>query len=252
MIVWAQLAGDVNDLISESASAKSTISDDKVARLDSRIAEFVQAGVATLPLLPSDRAPEPQHLRQHALVHTRFNSLRLLLHRRTMISLSYDDNTGRLCGDLAIDTVRYMKMHAHEIKSVSSFRNHMAASLASSILILSTLLLHTLNPLRLHDRMTAYAENFREAVRILTEISTHLQVARRILDDYQEMIYAVKTELNGLTTDTFNWAKKPQFSPDNFPVQTRIGMLRQSGLSAETWEGEPQQPDFRTYGVPWI
>lgn len=77
------------------------------------------------------------------------NHLRLLLHQRTMISLSYTKSDGRVCGEVATDIVRDLQAHAAEAQNAGLLRFHMAFSLGGAIPILATLLWKDLSTVNL-------------------------------------------------------------------------------------------------------
>ena len=198
------------------------------------------------------------------------NHLRLLIHRQTMVSLSYDLATGRLCGDLAIDIVQSIGQHGHEASQPSSFRFHMATSLGGAILILATLLVHPLSPAGLEKNHSAYADKFRHSLAMLRQLALYLQAARRIVSDLEDIIQVVLLVLD-----------QPSFSPqgslisalptnmdDLFPY-TSLDFAQQAGMmgynvgdeggtfdydgtnTLDSW-GNETRPLANVYGVPWI
>ena len=87
------------------------------------------------------------------------NHLRLLLRRRTMVSLTYGTADGLICGEMAMDIVRDINLYASEAKRPSSYRFHMAISLGGAILILATLLCRDLTAIDLHRHRLEYTES---------------------------------------------------------------------------------------------
>ncbi|KAF2713963.1 hypothetical protein K504DRAFT_462421 [Pleomassaria siparia CBS 279.74] len=286
MIQWGKLCGDVWDRMF-AAAATQGMDGESTAILDAKIKHWTEVCLPAIPLLPKDHTPEIRHQRQHTLVYTRLNHLRLLLRRRTMISLRYDGSTGRLCGDLAISNVQLIKAHSTDAKGPSSFRYHMTASLGGSILILATLLVRDLVSIGLQDQQTAYAESFRDALAILQDLSIYLQAARRVIDDFRDIVNVVTTILNqGVsigpegekTTNTF-----PANIDDLFPygaldfaqqastgqsdtgrggatgsgngnagAQWTSSMESATAASLDSWDFELQPTSVGGYGVPWI
>lgn len=198
------------------------------------------------------------------------NHLRLLLHRQTMVTLSYDVATGRLCGDLAIDIVQSIGRLDHEASQPSSFRFHMATSLGGAILILATLLVRPLSPLGLENNHGAYADNFRHGLAMLHQLALYLQAARRIVSDLEDIIQVVLLVLD-----------QPSFAPQDSLINTlpinvddlfpyaSLDFAQQSGVmgyySGEeggtfdydgsnalgSW-GMETRPLVNGYGVPWL
>lgn len=255
MIAWGKLVGEVWDHVFAPGAAKHREEGENTAVLDARIKHYTEVTQPTIPLLPSDFSPEPRHLKQLALVQTRFNHLRLLLRRRAMTSLRYDGTTGRICGDLAMDTVQRIKDHSHEAKLPSSFRFHMTATLGGAILILSTLLVRDLGSIGLQDKAPVYAESFRDAIGILHDIAIYFQAARRVADDCKDIVRVVTTILNGGPPDLI-----PTNLIELFPYNA-LDCTQQSGLpdtggwngadvaNLDSWDFE-LQPSGN--GVPWI
>ncbi|KAF2194024.1 hypothetical protein K469DRAFT_617820 [Zopfia rhizophila CBS 207.26] len=271
MISWAKLGGDVWDQVFAAGAAKRGVDGENTAILEARIKHWTDAVLPTTPLLPPDQPPDVRHLRQHVLVHTRLNHLRLLLRRRTMVSLKYDGNTGSLCGDLASDIVQKIKAHSPEARIPSSFRFHVTASLGSALLILTTLLVRDLAPIGLQDRQPAYAESFREGIAILNDLAAYLQVARRVTEDLKDIVQVVTSMLEQRQVVLHNQQDGGSATSNitNLFPYTALDSVQQAGLneyqggfgiwngadaplgSSETWDFEVQ-PARGGYGVPWI
>lgn len=193
-----------------------------------------------------------------------------------MVSLAYDTNTGKLCGELAIDIVQRIKPHSAEASQPSSFRFHMAASLGGAILILATLLSRSLASIGLEENIQAYAENFRLGVTILHDLAIYLQAARRMADDLKNIIQVVMTILDQshLTPLTESSHLLPSNIDTLFPYGA-VDFAQQANMdfsqanhawtgadgnevfsheaftSLDSWENE-LQPMINGYGVPWI
>lgn len=290
MVQWGKLIGDVWDRMF-AAAATQGMDGESTAVLDAKIKHWTEVYLPAIPLLPKDQTPEIRHQRQHTLVYTRLNHLRLLLRRRTMISLRYDGSTGRLCGDLALDNVQLIKAHSTDAKCPSSFRFHMTASLGGSILILATLLVRDLASIGLQDQQQAYAESFRDALAILHDLSIYLQAARRVVDDFRDIVNVVTTILNQQQVASHGQDGAPSLFPANiddlfpygaldFAQQAGAGLPdagRQQGggggngaaaghwtgngngnpdvanaASLDSWDFELQPTSAGGYGVPWI
>lgn len=115
--------------------------------------------------------------------------MRLLLHRRTMVSLTYTASEGMLCGDLAMGIILDLQSHASEGPTPARF--HIATTLGTPIIILATLLCRDLDALGLQDRRAAYIESYRAGLSMLREIATHLYAARRIIEGLKNIINVV-------------------------------------------------------------
>ncbi|KIW12258.1 hypothetical protein PV08_09534 [Exophiala spinifera] len=273
MISFGNLAGVVWDTMF-SASVDGPCSE-AIALVDAKIRHWTDTTLPTIPLLPRHTSPTRRHLRQQLLVNTRISHLRLLLHRREMVSLKYSASTGLLCGTLATDIVEQIKTHSHEISEPSSFRFHLATTVGGAILILATLLCRDLSEIGLESHNTEYAESFHAAVAMLRELSQVLRAARRILDDLESVLTSVRSILLRPATSPQNGAAN--FTPsafDNVFTYSNPGLAHQDHFaenigsqeiagggiasfnydtfaSLDSWDAYFQQPSSE-YGVPWI
>lgn len=268
MVCWGRLAGDIWDNVLAAPVAKQSVNEENAAVLNTRIKHWTEVVLPTIPLLPSDQPPDVRQLRQHVVVHTLLDQLRLLLWRRTLLSLKYDSEIGRLCGDLAIDVIQRIRAHSPEAKHPSSFRFHMAVSLGGPLLTLSTLLVRDLAPLGLQDRQPIYGEGFREAFSILHDLSTYPHIARRILDDFKDIAPVVSDILNQQQQgQAFSHHVVPPNVAELLPYR-EIDFAQQSGCAVPDMilvngvdmmvpqNVDPWEYDFTSreggYGVPWI
>jgi hypothetical protein len=112
-----------------------------------------------------------------------------------MVSLTFDEHTGRVCGHLAMDIVQRIQSHASEADDPSSFRFHMATALSGAILILSTLLCRSLWEINLHDQHEAYVAAFTMGSNLLHRLAESLQAARRFEADLRKATETVQTLL---------------------------------------------------------
>lgn len=209
-------------------------------------------------------------------MYQRMAHLRLLLRRRVMVSLAYDANTGRLCGDLAIDIVQQIKGHSGEIQQASSWRFHFATALGGAILILSTLLCRNLAEIGLSPMHAAYATNFNEGVAMLKELAASLNAARRVEEDLKDIVHVVTSLLNqpltipeaDITTllpqnmdNLFPYGAidfaQSQWPHEGFsdsgegPASATTDLLGGDTMRAlDPWENELQ--NAQGYGAPWI
>jgi hypothetical protein len=251
--------GDVWALSLSPCAVKDQEELENAARLEVRIKHWIGHILPTIPLLPSEAPPEERHLRQYTMIHTRFNHLRLLLRRRTMLSLTYDGPTGRVCGDFALDTVHRIKDHAQDAKSSSSFRYHMTAALRGAILMLATLLVRDLGSLGLHDRASAYAEGFRDAVGLLHDLAIYLQAARRVAEEFKDITQVVTTILNGgppemmptNVADLFTRGFLDFAQPGSSELNGAVSWNGTGGTNADSWDIE-LQPATQGQGVSFI
>ncbi|KAF1953249.1 hypothetical protein CC80DRAFT_596122 [Byssothecium circinans] len=269
MVCWGRLAADVWDGHFAATILKRGIEGENALLLDARIRQWIDDVLPTIPLLPpdaSDLSPELRQLRQHTLIHTRLSQLRLLLFRQAMLSLRYDSERGRLCGDLALDIVERIQKHTAEPNHPSSFRFSMASSLASAFLVLCTLLVRDLSPLGLQENVKMYFDGFQKARKMLFDLCSHFTLAQRTLDDFKGVIPTVlavaKQQQLG---QPFPQHLVPSgirdalpYSLVDFSLQARGGdvvvvdpELEMGGEEREPWEFEVGGVRGR-YGVPWL
>ncbi|KAJ9613883.1 hypothetical protein H2200_002019 [Cladophialophora chaetospira] len=273
MISFGNLAGVVWDTVF-SASVDGP-SPEAIAILDARIKYWTDNTLPTIPLLPRHTSPTRRHLRQQLLVKTRISHLRLLLHRREMVSLNYSTSTGLTCGALATNIIEQLKAHRDEISEPSSFRFHLATTLGGAILVLATLLCRDLTEVNLMSHHAEYAESFHAAANMLEDLSRVLRAARRIADDLESILTSVKSILlrssvlpqsdtADFTPSAFNNIfdyTNPGFTPqDQFPENNAANVTADGGIasfnydifaSLDTWDSYFQSTSNES-GVPWI
>ncbi|ORX99612.1 fungal-specific transcription factor domain-domain-containing protein [Clohesyomyces aquaticus] len=239
MVQWAKFAGEVWDKISSLAAPKSGLREENPDVLDTRIKQWADSTLAAVPLPSTNRPHEIRHRWQQVIIHTRFDHLRLLLRRHTMTSLAYHSSTGRLCGELAINIVRHIRPYALEVNIPNSFRFHMAVSLGSAILTLTTLLVQDLSCLGLQDQRHAYAEAFHHGITVLQDLAQTLQVARRIADDLKDVIQVVMSVSNPPIALPCQGGAEP-LVPSNitslFPYRN-LNFAQQAGVGEYLWTG---------------
>jgi hypothetical protein len=187
-----------------------------------------------------------------------------------MISLEYDGPTGRLCGELANEIVQQVQQHSEEFSRPSSFRFHLATSLAGAVLILSTLLCRPLEDVGLEDQHHRYVESFHQGVSMLHNLAQSLQAARRVEEDLKDVTQVVST----LLTQQQSAPQEPLVSlvPPNieFPygandfqsplLMDQIDELTDSTIASQmnlfspstAQTPNPWYTEFQSYGVPWI
>lgn len=268
MVAFARLAGEVWDRV--FSAGDGDVSPEVIVILDARIRHWVETVLPTMRLLPSGE-PSQRHLRQHCLVITRFNHLRLLLRRRAMVSLTYDASTGSLCGALAVEIVDQISLHRQDIAQPSSFRFHMAVSLGGAILVLATLLCRDLTSIGIQAQHDHYADGFRNATKMLDELSTYLNAAKRIADDLASIVQVVNSILNQSTSQGFaptilpgdldamfpygaiDFAQQQNYLQAQPTVASHVGngtVNFDAFASLDSWDHEYNTANG--YGVPWI
>jgi hypothetical protein len=277
MVVWGGLAADVWNGHFAASTAKHGIEEEEHAQLlDSRIKEWMEAVLPKVKLYPpfylDDSPQEPRHLHQYLLFHNRLKQLRLLLFRQTMLSLSFNDECGRVCGTMAVDMVEEIHEHAERLIPSKSFRFSTTAGLASALLILCTLLVSNLSgscfpSIDLRRRLKQYFECFQIARKILYDLSQHLALARRVLNDFKDVIHVVLAVAQEMQPDKlFPAHLVPHNIRDLFPY-TELDFAHQAGgknmemwnetdvgavqTNGEEWGLEMGGRGAR-YGVPWI
>jgi hypothetical protein len=266
---FSKLAGEVWDRLFAAGAPQPD--EEVVVVLDAKIKHWLDSTYPHLQLLPSRSPSTRRHLRQHTLIVTRFNHLRLLLRRRTMVSLEYDGVTGRLCGELASRIVDQISLHKDEVAEASSFRFHMAVSLGGAVLVLATLMIRDLSSIALQDARASFRSAFENGVAMLNQLSQCLTLAKRIADDLKP-ITGVATVMQSdsmpfaRTNDAFDnldellpggvtdFALQGNWNDDAF-LNTNVQPSAMDG-SFDLWALEPWQTDLNStaagYGVPWI
>lgn len=183
IVHWSRLADSAWDVVFSPQALKDGLNRKKMAQVDAQIQTYVHD---TLP----QYVPSFSHVQQGSFLHTSFNNLRLLLRQRIMTSLQYDSVMARICGDIAIDTIAHIRLYATEAKGPSPFRQHMTACLSNALLTICTLLVRDLTEpsLNLQAQLQAYTEGFRDAVATLHDLAQGLVFARRVLQDFREIM----------------------------------------------------------------
>jgi len=263
MACWGRLSADAWDGLFDAAVIKSGFNSENAHILDGQIQHWTEVILPSIPLLPPDQPAETAQMRQHVLVYTRLGLLRLYIYRQFMLSLKYDGERGRICGDLAVDLVQRVREHGAETSPLHSFRFHMATTLGSALLILSTLCVRDLAPIGLQDNWKAYADSFMEALEMIRNFSQHTNVARRILSDFRQIVPVIiqvfDQQRNG---QKFPQHIAPADIRDFFPYGL-LDFAQQPGgggafsidmdsmQDSEVWDFEGCEREGK-YGVPWI
>lgn len=267
MACWGRLAADVWDGLFEAAVVKNGFHGNNAILLDAQIQHWTNAVLPSIPLLPRDQQPNVKQQRQSIVTDTRLALLRLFIFRQAMLSLKYDAEQGRVCGDLALEVVQRISAHTNKTESLSSFRFHMTTALGSAMLILSTLIFRDLAPIGLHDRKNDYLNGFIQALHVIEQFSQHTSVARRILSDFKDIVAFFKQIWNTISkeeregTEWFPQFLVPPNLKDLLPYQS-LDFAQQhagSGLSMDThpaqdsdgWEFDVHGREG-TCGVLWV
>lgn len=268
-IAFSRLAGEVWDRIFAAGVTQHDV--EVVVVLDAKIKHWLDVEFPKLPLMPPDGRATRRQRRQYTLILTRFSHLRLLLRRRAMVSLQYDNLAGRLCGELAKGIVDQIGQHRDEIVEPSSFRFHMAVSLGGAVLVLSTLIIRDLSQIGLQDERTVFASAFEDGVAMLDQLAVHLTSAKRIAEDLRPIIQVANslairftatayvpdspTDLDGLFPQGVvdfakqsAWFDGPFLSPAVDPVSS---LVNSGSTTLETWETDLNYNEAG-YGALWI
>jgi hypothetical protein len=262
MACWGRLSADVWDGLFDAAVIKDGLNSDNALILDAQIKHWTEFVLPSLPLLSPDQPPELFQLRQHMLIHTRLCLLRLYIFRQTMLSLKYDGERGRVCGDLTMEIVQRIREYCAETNPLNSFRFYMATALGAALLVLSTLCVRDLILIDLQDNQKVYADGFMEALGMIRNFSQHTNVARRILSDFQDIvpviIKIVDRQQNG---QGFPHHLVPANVRDLFPYSS-LDFAQQPGSGTFSVDIDPMQAsdpwDFEMlgregkYGVLWM
>ncbi|VUC29049.1 unnamed protein product [Clonostachys rosea] len=272
---FSRFAGEIWDQVFAVTSADDPQLGEKVAVLDARIKYWTDTVFHTLPLVPPHGNPTQRHRWQETLIRTRMSHLRLLLRRRTMVSLSYTVTDGKICGEVAMEIVGDILPHGAEARKPSCSRFHMAFSLGGAILILATLLCRDLSAVNLQEYRTAYMKSFSSGLALLRDISIHLHTARRILEDLRGIIEVVEhlireedgnpTQFEDISNvvpsnleDLFPYGDiNASFQPDldMFDMQTRPQDFSNSDMAyidGDVSMGLWAPWNNEGYGVPWV
>ena len=262
MACWGRLAADAWDGLFDAAVIKSGFNSETAHMLDAQIQHWTNVILPSISLLPPDQSPQVTQVRQHNLVHTRLGLLRLYLYRQVMISLTFDGERGRICGDLAIELVQRVQEHNVETVPLHSFRFYMATTLGGALLILSTLCVRDLASIGLQDHWKGYADGFREALEMIRNFSQHTNVARRILADFRHVVPVVIKVLNQQQHGhSFPQQLVPAsirdlmpYSSLDFAQQVNGGVFSSdmdSTQDTDLWDPDACEKEGK-YGVAWI
>jgi hypothetical protein len=187
MIHWSRFAGSLWDSIF-AATASQYVHPEKMSTFDAAVMDFFEETYPTIPM-------DPRQTQQVQFIHLSFNNLRLLARRQTMLSLQFDGSTGHISSELAIDTIARVRDYEQASDTLPySFRHYMISSLASSLLILCSLLVRDLSSsdLGLDVWTPTYISNFGMAVAKLHELADHLPLAQRVLVDFDKIVSIVQ------------------------------------------------------------
>lgn len=267
MVCWARFASEAWDSHFAASVAQSLTSANALV-LDARIKDWTDIVLPSIPLLPPEYPPEARQMRQYSIVYNSFSQLRLLLFRQTMLSLEYDSDIGRTCGDIALTIVQRAEVHSEDARMPTSFRFYLSASLASAMLVLGTLITRELVAIGLNDRWSDYMQGYRDATSMLATLASNLALARRVQKDFAELD-PVLNEMDVFHTQHL----LPTNIKEIYPY-TSLDFARQAGsmsavgekesiakgeeasattatLTTDLW-GEVCQGGEGKYGVPWI
>lgn len=269
MVCWGRLAADVWDGLFAATVSKDGIANDNTLMFDARIKHWTDVVFPTIPLLQPEYPPEPRQLRQYTIVQNSLDQLRLLLFRQTLLSLQYDTETARMCGDLAIKIVQRAKAHTSDANDPLSFRHHMASSLGSAMLTLMVLLFRDMPYISLNDHSTTQLEEaYNDANTILTDLASSLGLARRIKNDFAD-IEAARQQ--AMSSAEFGFGGTVAADMKELFPYTSLDFAHQHGIGAESYvhgshaNGSSSALALNTdlwssvfatrqgrYGVPWM
>ena len=189
-IAFAKFAGEIWDQVFAARTTQDQA--EIIVMLDAKIKHWVDTSLPNLSLAISGDTNSLRHRRQYCLVVTRFSHLRLLLRRRKMVSMQFTEQEGLLCGELACSIIDHIGRHRDEISKPSSFRFHMAVSLAGAVLVLVTLII---SPIDRFLEQPMYAIAFDDGLAMLKALSEHLQSAHRLVQDLSPVTHVVQSKL---------------------------------------------------------
>ncbi|KAF2732549.1 hypothetical protein EJ04DRAFT_513823 [Polyplosphaeria fusca] len=264
MASWAKLAGEVWDHVFSASAARKGVSRENAADLDAQLKTLTETVLFSLSLVPTDMSSDTLCLRQHAFIYIRMHKLRLLLHRQALLSSGYDGDTGRVCGDMAVDIVQRVRKCGPDATRPTSARLDITAALGEAVLVLTALLTRNLASLGIQDRYQVYSETFRDAVSLLQDLSAYVQVAQRVKDDLKDVVNVTFSVVTHQLSFGSTWpvGLVPSNLDQLFPYRTLdFAEKAVAGSHDDEWPGmdsivgpwtvETQTTTHR-YGVLWI
>lgn len=246
MIHWSRFAGSLWDSIF-AVTASQNINLEKLSTFDAAVMDFFEETYPTIFL-------NPRETRQIQFIHLSFNNLRLLARRQIMLSLQFDGGTGHVSSELVLNTIARVR----EYKQASepppyTFRHYMISPLASSLVVLCSLLVRDLSSpdLGLDVCAPTYISNFGIAVAMLHDLADHFPLAQRVLVDFDKIVDIVQAtnalwSVHEFTLEpAHRWNKVRSVIPPNvadlFPYRDRIPVMQTTRIAHE----------FQTSGVPF-
>ncbi|UPX20508.1 uncharacterized protein EKO05_0010738 [Ascochyta rabiei] len=229
MIHWSRFAGSLWDNLLAAHVLTDTFTD-KVATFDAAIADFF---ANTFPNLAKKINP----LCRHQYIRMSFDNLRFMTRRAKMMSLQFDGATAGICSNLAVDTLAHVRAYESNTNHPSVLRHYMIPSLASSLLMLCSLLVSDLSllGLDLDYRVPIYHQTFDSALGLLHALAQNTLLARRVLVDLEGVVPIVEAALArwssefSLLQSPPNWdLVKDVIPPDVaelFPYQEQVPVI---------------------------
>ncbi|XPS73054.1 hypothetical protein M3J09_005207 [Ascochyta lentis] len=239
MIHWSRFAGSLWDSLLAAHVFVDTFAD-KVVTFDAAIADFF---ANTFP----DLAAKIQPSRRHQYIRMSFDNLQFMTRRATMMSLQFDGATAGICSSLVVDTLSHVQAYETNTKHSSVLRHYMIPSLASSLLMLCSLLVSDLSLLgeELDDWISAYHHTFDSALSLLHALAQNTLLARRVLEDFGRIVPVVEAAIgrwsNGfsLLQSSPNWGiVKDVIPPDVselLPYKEQVPAIRSSQVHNRLW-----------------
>ncbi|KAF2623492.1 hypothetical protein BU25DRAFT_375634 [Macroventuria anomochaeta] len=208
MIHWSRFAGSLWDSLLAAHVFTDPLAD-KIATFDAAIVDFFDN---TFQELKTEI--HPLHRQQY--IRMSFDNLQLMARRAMIMSLQFDRATIHVCSRLAMDTITHVQAYETNAKysMTSILRHHMIPSLASSLLLLCSLLVSDLSSLGLSlaNCVPVVHQTFNSAVDLLHDLAREIPLARRVLMDFEKIVTVVQTAIAKWSEETRPLQGTPDWS----------------------------------------
>jgi hypothetical protein len=217
-----------------AVTASAKFESGNISTFDEAVIHFFQESYATMAI-------DPSQTRQVQYIHLSFNNLRLLARRQTILSLQFDASISHSTSELVTDTIARAREYEQASESPPHiFRHIMVSSLASSLLVLCSLLVcdMTLSEVNVSVWTPTYVSGFDTAVAMLLDLANHILFAQRVLVDFDRIVGIVQArnatwnDHSSIPDDSRRWDIVKSIIPPNvielFPYREQIPMMQVS------------------------
>ncbi|KAH6629184.1 hypothetical protein C7974DRAFT_182614 [Boeremia exigua] len=259
MVDWSRFAGSLWDGVLAAHVSADTLADN-VATFDAAVADFLDN---TLQALKTDFHPS----QRHPYVCMSFDNLRVIARRTVVTSLDFERATVLDCSRLAVDTLAHVQAYDADIRYPLTciLRHHIVPSLASSLLLLCSILVSDLDAfgLPLDEWLPLVHATFDSTVALLLDLADELSSARRVLRDFEKILPVVQAVLARWSAQTqllqgpLEWGIVRDIIPPNvtelLPYTEQVPDIRSKALQG-MWAGngghlETDRSWDESYGV---